>query len=94
MENEEQTRTRLPINLEMLGIRPGDLLVLVGGSGDTCTVVEAYPPRVVHDSAVKTLTDACNDAYGVEYNDPAAAWTYEGETLWQRRSRFETYHCR
>ena len=90
---DEGRRTMRPgINLEMMGIRLGDTLALVDRPEETCVVVALYPPRVVHHDEVKSLTEACNDAYGVQYNDPAAVWVYGDETLRQRRERFEAYH--
>ncbi len=92
MVDDAQRRMRPNIDLEMIGIRLGDVLALVDNPEETCLVVALYPPAVVHRGAVKSLTAACNDAYEVTYNDPAAAWAYDGETLRTRRERFETYH--
>ena len=39
MVNEERRTTRPGINLEMMGIRLGDTLVLVGRPEETCVVV-------------------------------------------------------
>ena len=90
---DEGRRTMRPgIHLEMIGIRLGDTLALVDRPEETCVVVALYPPRVVHHDEVKSLTEACNDAYEVQYNDPAAVWVYGDETLRQRRERFEAYH--
>ena len=92
MVNEEQSASRRNINLAMIGIRLGDVLSLVDESATTCVVVALNPPRVLHDGEVKSLTAACNEAYGVTWNDPAGVWTYNGETLRSRRERFEAYH--
>ena len=88
MVNEGRRTMRPGINLEMMGIRLGDTLALVDRLEETCVVVALYPPRVAHCDEVKSLTEA----YRVQYNDPAAVWVYSGETLRQRRERFETYH--
>ena len=92
MVNQEQATSRPNINLDMIGIRLGDVLGLVDVPATTCVVVELYPPRVLHDREVKSLTAACNDAYGMGWNDPAGVWMFNGETLRARRERFETYH--
>ncbi len=55
-------------------------------------MVELESRLVFHKGEVKSLSAACNDAYGVQYNDPSAAWAYDGETLNTRRQRFEDYH--
>ena len=92
MVNQEQTTTRPNLDLEMIGLRLGDVLSLIDQPESTCVVVELSPPRVLHDREVKSLTAACNDAYGMVWNDPASVWVYEGETLGIRRDRFEAYH--
>lgn len=92
MVDEEQRSSRPNIDLEMVGIRLGDVLALVDNPDETCVVVALYPPGVLHNGEVKSLTAACNDAYGVMFNDPAAVWVLNDETLRGRRDRFETYH--
>ena len=69
------------------------LLALVEMPGETCVVVELESRLVFHRGEVKSLSAACNDAYGVQYNDPSSAWAYNGETLNSRRQRFENYHA-
>ena len=92
MVNQEQSTTRPNLDLEMLGLRLGDVLSLIDESEITCVVVALSPPRVLHDGEVKSLTAACNEAYGIVWNDPASVWVYGGETLGIRRDRFEVYH--
>ena len=92
MVNEGRRTMRPGINLEMISVRLGDTLALVDRPEETRVVVALYPPRVVHHDVVKSLTEACNDAYEVQYNDPAAVWVYNGETFRQGRERFEDYH--
>lgn len=96
MVEQERRGTRYQLNLEMIGLRLGDKLSLIDGNhpDETCIIVDLYSRdfRVVHRNTVKSLTAACNDVYGVEYNDPGSAWAYEGETLSARRRRFEEYH--
>ncbi len=92
MEEQEQYTTRPRINLEMLGFRLGDILSLIDDPATTCQIVELYPPRVLHDGEVKSLTAASNDAYEYAHNDPSSVWVYRDETLSARRERFEEYH--
>lgn len=92
MVHQEESLTRPNIDLAMIGIRLGDVLSLIDESSTTCVVVALYPPRVLHDGEVKSLTAACNDAYRTTWNDPAGVWAYNGETLRTRRERFEAYH--
>ena len=44
MVNQEQATSRPNINLDMIGIRLGDVLGLVDVPATTCVVVELYPP--------------------------------------------------
>ena len=92
MVNQEQSTTRPNLDFEMIGLRLGDVLSLIDQTETTCMVVELSPPRVLHDREVKSLTAACNDAYGITWNDPASVWVYASETLGTRRERFEAYH--
>ncbi len=92
MVSHEQSQTRPNLDLEMIGLRLGDVLLLIDEMETSCVVVALSPPRVLHDGVVKSLTAACNDAYGVTWNDPASVWVYDGETLGTRRERFEAYH--
>ena len=92
MVNQEQSTTRPNLDLEMIGLRLGDVLSLIDQTETTCVVVNLSPPRVLPDREVKSLTAACNDAYGMVWNDPASVWPYNGETLGTRRERFEAYH--
>ncbi len=85
---------RPPLDLEKIGIRLGDVLYVGDNPEETCVVVQLYPPLVFHDGQVKSPTEAINQIYNVVWNDPYSAWTYEGESLTQRRLRFEEYHGR
>ena len=85
---------RAPLDLGMIGIRLGDILSVLDNTAETCVVIQLYPPLVAHDGRVKSPTEAINDAYGVVWNDPYAAWAFEEESLTQRRRRFEEYHRR
>lgn len=94
MASQDQRARRYQIRLDMIGIRRGDKLKLIDRKSETCIVIDPRDPeaRVVHRGEVKSLSAACNDAYGVEYNDPASAWSYNGETLITIREHFEAYH--
>ena len=89
---EQQPGRRPNLDLEKIGLRPGDILTLVNDADVSCMVVRPSPPQVVYDGHTTSLTSACNQAYGVNWNDPAAVWVFEGETLSERRQRFQDYH--
>ena len=82
------------LSFEMLGIRVGDTLTVINRPDETCIVVSLSPPVVVYRRQVMSLSAAINAVYGMTYNDPASAWAFNGETLSQRRDRFEVYHRR
>ena len=94
MATQDQRPRRYQIRLDMIGIRKGDELELIDRENETCIVVDLhdFDSRVAHRNAVKSLSAACNDVYGIGYNDPASVWTYNGETLNTIRERFEAYH--
>lgn len=82
------------IDLEKIGIRREDVLTHVDRPSETCEVVELYPPKVLFRGQVLSLTAAASKAYESEpeIGTPAAMWKYEGETLQERRDRFEKWH--
>lgn len=94
MADEVRTTPRPSLDFEMVGIRLGGILVLYGAPEINGPVAALSPARVLYQGRVMSLTEAINVAYGVQNNDPAGAWCYEGETLRQRRERFGSYHCR
>lgn len=83
------------LDLQMLGLRYGDIMQGPDGSEEECMFVRHMPngDQVLHRGELKSLSLAMTDA-GVYYATPADWWTYEGETLQTRRERFEKYHRR
>lgn len=94
MATQDQRARRYQIRLDMIGIRKGDELKLIGHEYETCIVVDLhdFDSRVAHRNEVKSLSAASNEVYGYEHNDPASVWTYNGKTLNAIRQRFEDYH--
>ena len=80
------------IDLQMLGLRYGDILRAPYPSEEECMFVRQMPSgdQVMHRGDLKSLSEAAVDSGGGP--NPAAWWTYEGEPLWMRRERFEKYH--
>ena len=94
MATQGQRARRYQIQLDMIGIRRGDKLRLIDRPDETCIVIDPRDrdARVVHRGEVKSLSAACNDAYGYGQNDPESKWSYKGDTLIAIRERFEAYH--
>lgn len=90
---QPRTTRRPDLQLDMIGIRLGDVLTLYDAPEETCIVIRLSPPRVVYRDQAMYLTEAANLAAGGTFNDPSGWWTLEGETLRTRRARFERYHC-
>lgn len=80
------------LKLEMIGVRPGDMLVYWNDDEVTCTVVQTYPALVYFEGEVISLSDAAGRASGIPSVQGAAYWTFGGELLRERRLRFEKYH--
>lgn len=81
------------IDLEMIGIPLGAVLTHADRPSETCVVVQLSPPRVVFRWEVLSLTDAATKAYDGKYEaKTVAVWLYNGESLQDRRNRFESYH--
>ena len=86
---------RPPINLEFIGVPIGAILTLADRTDVSVVVVRQYPPRVAYEEQVVSLTQAAKRAYGTPDDETIQAtlyWQYEGESLWDRRMRFEKYH--
>lgn len=82
------------IDLEMIGIPVGATLTLRGRDDVKGVVVGLSPPEIVYEGKVVSLSKAAERAYGKDrVGTTIKQWLYEGETLWDRRQRFETYHC-
>ena len=94
MVEQHERGTRYQLRLDMIGIRRGDELQLIDQEDETCIVVDprSFDARVVHRNIVTSLSAACNEVYGYGANNPAMAWTFNGETLNALREKFEEYH--
>lgn len=86
--------TRKPrINLEMIGVPLGAVLTFAENEKITCVVCQLYPARVLYEGEVTSLSVSARLASKVDYNVRGPLfWKYEGETLQERRDRFEAYH--
>ena len=82
------------IDLEMIGIPVGATLTLRGRDDVGCVVVRLSPPGIVYEGEVVSLSRAAQRAFGKEQiGTTIEQWLYMGETLGDRRRRFEAYHC-
>ena len=82
------------IDLEMVGIPVGATLTLRGRDAVACVVVCLNPPRIAYGDEVVSLSRAAQRAYGKEQvGTTIEQWLYEGESLGDRRRRYEAYHC-
>ena len=82
------------IDLEMIGIPVGATVTLRGRDDVACVVVGLNPPRIVYGGESVSLSRAAQKAYGKEQiGTTIEQWLYEGESLGDRRRRFEAYHC-
>lgn len=87
--------TRPPTNLEYIGVPVGAILTLADKDHVAVVVVRQYPPRVAYEEQVLSLTQAAKRAYNTPDDETIQAtlyWRYEGESLWDRRMRFEKHH--
>ncbi len=85
---------RPDIDLEMIGIPVGATLTLRGLDDIECVVVRLSPPGIVYEGEVVRLSRAAQRAYGKErVGTTHEFWLYGGESLGERRRRFEAYHC-
>ena len=82
------------IDLEIVGIPVGATLTLRGRDDVSCVVVALNPPEIVYGDEVVSLSGAAERAYGKErVGTTIEYWLYRGESLGERRRRFEAYHC-
>ncbi|MDE0200506.1 MAG: hypothetical protein OXK78_20030 [Caldilineaceae bacterium] len=82
------------IDLEMIGIPVGATLTLRRRDDVECVVVGLSPPEIVYEGEVVSLSAAAERAYGKErVGTTIEYWLYKGESLGERRRRFEAYHC-
>ena len=88
-------RTRHALTLDMIGIPLGATLTFVGKPEEKCIVANLNPPKLVYKDSVYWMTPLVKlvlevpDQYAPQ---PAQNLVYKGETLAERRERFEKYH--
>ena len=82
------------IDLEMIGIRLGDKLVLAGDETKTCIVTQLYPTEVKYGEELLSLSAAAARAMDVEDANGPREWMFEGQTIDERRSVFREWHQR
>ena len=81
------------LDLEMIGVPLGATLTYLDNEAITCVVTNLHPPEVVLDGNLHSLYDATKTVIGTSfYNGSSYYWRYGGETLYDRRRRFEAYH--
>lgn len=87
------SRKRPALDLEFIGVPIGSTLEYDGDRKVTCMVVsQRSPVQVVYGQEVETLNSLTKRLTGTEAPNPATHWLYDGDTLWNRRMRFEDYH--
>ena len=82
------------IDLEMIGIRLGDKLILAADETKTCIVTQLYPTEVRYDGELLSLTAAAAKAMDADDANGPRAWTFEGQTIDDRRTAFREWHQR
>ena len=89
----DMTTKRQRINLEMIGVPLGAVLTLAENENITCVVSQQYPAQVVYEGEVTSLSVSARRACKLKFPVQGPIyWKYEGETLQERRERFEVYH--
>lgn len=88
----ESQMSRPNLDLELVGVRAGDILIFHNDNEITCVVVETHRPKVYFQGEVMSLSGAAQRVTGLSAAQGAAYWTFEGELLKDRRQRFEHYH--
>ena len=87
------TSRRPDFRFDMVGIPLGATLTLDRDNSVTCFVVKLSPAQVFYDGEVRSLSDSAGEAAGLKWMPNGThEWCYEGQTLWDRRMRFERYH--
>jgi hypothetical protein len=85
---DKARRNRSRFNFEMVKIMPGSILKFTRDPEITCKVIN--DTQIEYNGAVKSLSDAAKSLLGVSYPVQGPVfWTYENETLDERRRRFE-----
>lgn len=96
IRSTKMTMTERPaIDLRMVGIRPGDTLTLKGNATETCVVVDPAPTcQVAYRGQVMSLTGAAVKARNNTHSNGPEWWTFEGQTISDRRDEFREWHLR
>ena len=81
------------IDLHMIGIRLGDTLTWFDDPAITCVVTQLYPSEVKFNGELMSLSAAAGHVAGYSASGPQL-WTFEGQTLSQRRNQFREWHSR
>ncbi len=90
---KENFEMRPNFNFEMLGIPLGAVLTYAYDENKTCVVCKLNPPLVAHKTRVCTLTRAVKIIERTEDTvQPTWCWKYNGESLGERRMRFEKWY--
>jgi hypothetical protein len=85
---DKARRNRFRFNFEMVKIPPGSILQFTRDPQITCKVIN--DTQIEYNGVVKSLSDAAKSLLGVPYPVQGPVfWTYENETLDERRRRFE-----
>lgn len=86
---------RYDLRLDMIGIPMGATLTFVGKPHEECVVVGVNPIRLVYNETVYTMTTLVREVMDTPEHiapQPTQNLVYNGETLSERRDRFEEYH--
>ena len=88
------TQQRPDIDLGMVGIRLGDVLTLTSDHAKTCIVTRLSPTQVKYGNDLLSLTAAAARAMDADDANGPRDWTFEGQTISERRDAFREWHNR
>lgn len=88
------TQQRPDIDLGMVGIRLGDVLTLTSDHSKTCIVTRLSPTQVKYGDELLSLTAAAKRAMNADDANGPRDWTFEGQTISERRDAFREWHNR
>ena len=92
-EGETNTMSKPSLNLEMIGVPLGAILTYNDDEEISWVVTKLSPPEVVLDGKNCSLYEAtCVVINTSFYSGSSYYWKFDGETLHDRRKRFEAYH--
>ena len=81
-------KNRAKFNFEMVKIMPGSILTFTRNPEITCKVIN--DTQIEYNGEIKSLSEAAKLALGIDYQVAGTLyWEYDGETLDERRRRFE-----